>query len=79
MRRTIWPFEDPLLRRPAQVPVGDHPLELHGVVALKNGQVVRVSIGNGEGDPLFTIDDLLPHLGVEQSRKPWGRPSPPRA
>ena len=52
------------------------PLELHGVVALKNGQVVRVSIGNGEGDPLFTIDDLLPHLGVEQSRKPLGEAIP---
>ena len=52
------------------------PLELHGVVALKNGQVIRVSIGNGEGDPLFTIDDLLPHLGVEQSRKPLGEAIP---
>ena len=45
------------------------PLELHGVVALKNGDVVRVSVGNGEGDPKFTIDDLLPHLGTEQSKK----------
>ena len=45
------------------------PLELHGVVALKNGDVIRVSVGNGEGDPKFTIDDLLPHLGVEQSKK----------
>ena len=52
------------------------PLELHGVVALKNGQVIRVSIGNGEGDPLFTIDDLLPHLGVEQSKKPLGEAIP---
>ncbi len=52
------------------------PLELHGVVALKNGQVIRVSVGNGEGDPLFTIDDLLPHLGVEQSRKPLGEAIP---
>lgn len=52
------------------------PLELHGVVALKNGQVIRVSIGNGAGDPLFTIDDLLPHLGVEQSRKPLGEAIP---
>ena len=52
------------------------PLELHGVVALKNGQVVRVSVGNGEGDPLFTIDDLLPHLGVEQSKKPLGEAIP---
>ena len=52
------------------------PLELHGVVALKSGQVVRVSVGNGEGDPLFTIDDLLPHLGVEQSKKPLGEAIP---
>jgi len=48
------------------------PLELHGVVALKSGQNVRVSVGNGAGDPLFTIDDLLPHLGAEQSKKPLG-------
>ena len=27
------------------------PLELHGVVALKNGQVIRVSIGDGRGRP----------------------------
>ena len=52
------------------------PLELHGVVALKNGDVLRVSIGNGEGDPLFTIDDLLPHLGVEQSKKPLSEAIP---
>ena len=52
------------------------PLELHGVVALKNGQVIRVSIGNGEGDPIFTIDDLLPHLGVEQSKKPLSEAIP---
>ncbi|MCI8552971.1 MAG: aminopeptidase [Lawsonibacter sp.] len=52
------------------------PLELHGVIALKSGQTIRVSIGNGEGDPLFTIDDLLPHLGVEQSKKPLGEAIP---
>jgi len=52
------------------------PLELHGVVALKSGKVIRVSIGDGEGDPLFTIDDLLPHLGVEQSKKPLGEAIP---
>jgi len=45
------------------------PLELHGVVALKSGQNVRVSVGNGEGDPLFTIDDLLPHLAAGQAGK----------
>ncbi|MGE4277844.1 MAG: aminopeptidase [Lawsonibacter sp.] len=52
------------------------PLELHGVVALKSGQTVRVSVGNGEGDPLFTIDDLLPHLGSEQAKKPMGEAIP---
>ena len=52
------------------------PLELHGVVALKSGQVVRVSVGNGAGDPLFTIDDLLPHLGMEQSKKPLSEAIP---
>ena len=52
------------------------PLELHGVVSLKGGQTVRVSIGGGEGDPLFTIDDLLPHLGAEQSKKPLGEAIP---
>jgi len=45
------------------------PLELHGVIALKSGEVVRVSVGNGPGDPLFTIDDLLPHLGGHQANK----------
>ena len=52
------------------------PLELHGVIALKNGQVIRVSIGNGEGDPLFTIDDLLPHLASKQSKKPLNEAIP---
>ena len=52
------------------------PLELHGVVVLKNGQTVRVSVGNGPNDPLFTIDDLLPHLGTEQSKKPLGEAIP---
>ena len=45
------------------------PLELHGVVALKSGDTIRVSVGNGEGDPLFTIDDLLPHLAAHQAGK----------
>ena len=52
------------------------PLELHGVVALKSGRTVRVSVGNGEGDPLFTIDDLLPHLGMEQAKKPMSEAIP---
>jgi aspartyl aminopeptidase len=46
------------------------PLELHGVVVLKSGEMVNVSIGGAPGDPVFTVDDLLPHLGGEQSKKP---------
>ena len=52
------------------------PLELHGVVALKDGSVVKVAIGSAAGDPLFTIDDLLSHLGAEQSKKPLGEAIP---
>ncbi|MEG0321843.1 MAG: aminopeptidase, partial [Oscillospiraceae bacterium] len=52
------------------------PLELHGVVALKNGTLVKVAIGNGAGDPVFTVDDLLPHLAVEQSKKPLSEAIP---
>lgn len=52
------------------------PLELHGVIALKDGSSVKVALGAGAGDPLFTVDDLLPHLAVEQSKKPLGEAIP---
>ena len=52
------------------------PLELHGVIALKDGSAVKVAIGAGAGDPLFTVDDLLPHLAGEQSKKPLGEAIP---
>ena len=45
------------------------PLELRGAVALRDGSVVRVCIGGGEGEPRFVINDLLPHLGAEQAQK----------
>ena len=45
------------------------PLELHGVVALKDGNVVTVSVGDKPEDPVFTITDLLPHLGKDQMAK----------
>ena len=44
------------------------PLELHGVVALKDGTTVQVAIGEGN-EPKLVINDLLPHLGAEQSKK----------
>ena len=52
------------------------PLELRGVVALKDGSLVDVSIGGNPGDPLFTVDDLLPHLAADQSEKPLGEAIP---
>ena len=52
------------------------PLELHGVVALKDGSAVQVNIGADVGDPRLIITDLLPHLGQEQSKKPLGSAIP---
>ena len=45
------------------------PLELHGVVALKNGDLVDVVIGRDPEDPQFVITDLLPHLAADQMKK----------
>ena len=45
------------------------PLELHGSVALKNGEVVDVVIGRKPGEPRFIITDLLPHLAADQMKK----------
>lgn len=45
------------------------PMALHGVVAKKDGGTVRVSIGDDEGDPVFCVTDLLPHLASEQVQR----------
>ena len=45
------------------------PLELHGVVALKNGEVIDIAIGREKDDPKFVITDLLPHLAADQMKK----------
>ncbi len=42
------------------------PLALHGVIILKNGQKLEVSIGEDSNDPVFVISDLLPHLAKKQ-------------
>ncbi len=52
------------------------PLSMHGVVYLKNGEKVELSVGEDEGDPQFCITDILPHLGTEQSKKPLGSAIP---
>lgn len=45
------------------------PMALHGAVAKKNGEVIRVNIGEDENDPQFVVTDLLPHLGQEQMKR----------
>lgn len=45
------------------------PLALHGVVALKNGEVVEIVIGEDEADPVLGISDLLIHLSAQQMEK----------
>ena len=52
------------------------PLALHGVIVKADGSTVRVCIGEDEGDPVFYINDLLPHLGHETDNKPLGEAIP---
>ena len=48
------------------------PLALHGVMVKSDGEVVSVKIGEDEGDPIFYINDVLPHLGQKQAAEPLG-------
>lgn len=45
------------------------PLALHGVFVKKNGETVNVKIGEDENDPVFIVNDLLPHLAAEQNKR----------
>lgn len=49
------------------------PLALHGVVVKKDGTKIDVNIGEVDGDPVFCITDLLPHLATEQMKKDASR------
>ena len=49
---------------------GVTPLAMHGVVMLKNGKKVEISLGEKEDDPKFVISDLLPHLSARQNERP---------
>ena len=44
------------------------PLSLHGVIVKKDGQTVKVKVGEDDGDPKFVITDLLPHLAANQMK-----------
>ena len=45
------------------------PLALHGVVAKKDGTVVKVTVGEDAEDPIFCVTDLLVHLASDQMKK----------
>jgi len=47
------------------------PLAFHGVVVRKDGQKIDFNIGEDEGDPVFTVPDILPHLShkVQDQKK----------
>ena len=45
------------------------PLALHGVITKADGETVDFVVGEDESDPVFYIDDLLPHLAADQMRK----------
>lgn len=45
------------------------PLALHGTIIRKDGSSLSVAIGEEEGDPVFCVTDLLPHLAADQMRK----------
>mgnify|MGYP000455956743 FL=1 len=42
---------------------------MHGVVITKDGTAVDICIGEDEGDPVFCVTDLLPHLAAEQNER----------
>ncbi len=46
------------------------PLSLHGVIVKKDGTKINVCIGEDDGDPVFCVSDLLPHLASQQYKRP---------
>ncbi len=46
------------------------PLALHGVIIKADGEKINVAIGENESDPIFYINDLLPHLAHKQGKTP---------
>ena len=44
------------------------PLAMYGVMYNKSGEKIKIAIGEGEDDPVFTIADLLPHLAKDQMK-----------
>lgn len=46
------------------------PLAIHGVAVRRDGSSVEICLGEKADDPIFYINDLLPHLGKKQMSEP---------
>ena len=44
------------------------PLAMYGVIYNEKGEKIKISIGDDNDDPCFTIADLLPHLAKDQMK-----------
>ena len=70
MRKVTWHTLRPtIMAVSARYQWGTTPLAMHGVVIKKNGETVKISIGEQEGDPVFCVSDLLPHLAAKQNER----------
>ena len=70
MKRRIWRILRLTIMAESANTSGSHPLSMHGVIVKKNGEIVEVNIGEQEGDPVFCVTDLLPHLAADQNMRP---------
>lgn len=52
------------------------PLALHGTVVRADGTTVDIVVGEEETDPVFYINDLLPHLAQEQMARTMAQAIP---
>ena len=52
------------------------PLALHGVIVRADGTVVEIRVGEDESDPVFYINDLLPHLAQNQMQETMAKAIP---
>ncbi len=52
------------------------PLALHGIIVKADGEEININVGEDENDPIFYINDLLPHLAQDQNKKPLGEAIP---
>lgn len=48
------------------------PLSMHGVVMTKENEMVNISFGEDQNEPVLYISDLLPHLDKDQRKKSMG-------